>query len=194
MCCLTAVVAAVEVTLDEVIAESRRGPVTLRVENRASFDFDPDSGVLTSAGIWVAQNTVGPNELTRYSHKVENFRAALETGHAFRSYECVEGTFGTMLLASVCGNYRYGPNMTDDGGLIDDIAITTAKSLDDYTLSLLTWDGSTLIVVLSSKDPTRQEIYPEFSLTLTFSANMAERPESPPESPRRPEDPVEAAR
>ncbi|MGI9344355.1 MAG: hypothetical protein ACR2QV_16100 [Gammaproteobacteria bacterium] len=161
---------AVDLTLDRVVSEGRSGQVRLRLENKASFQFDPETETLTSAGTWVAQNVVGPNQIIRYSHKVEDFRADIENGLAFRSYECVEGTFGTLLLANVCGNYRYGENMTDDGGLIDDVIVGPPKTLTNYELSMLSWDGAELIVVLSKPDVATAEPYPDFSLTLTFVA------------------------
>lgn len=161
---------AIELVLDRVVSEGRGGPVNLRVDSRASFEFDPDTETLTSAGTWIAQNVVGPNQIIRYSHKVEDFRADVETGHSFRSYECVEGTFGTLLLANVCGNYRYGENMLDDGGLIDDEILGPPKTLTNYELSLLSWDGAELIVVLSKPDTATSEPYPDFNLTLTFVA------------------------
>lgn len=161
---------AVDVTLDDVVAESRRGQVRFKLDSNASFDFDPDAKELTSSGTWIAQSWVGPNELTRFSHKVEDFRVDPENGHAFRSYECVEGTLGTLTLTNLCGNYRFGPNMTDDGGLVDDVVAGPRKSLDDYELSQLDWDGSTLVVTLSRSDVANAEPYPEYSLTLRFSA------------------------
>jgi len=161
---------AVDLILDRIASEGRSGQVRMRVDSKARFEFDPDTETLTSAGTWIAQNVVGPNELIRYSHKVEDFRADVENGHAFRSYECVEGTFGTLLLANVCGNYRYGENMTDDGGLIDDVIVGPPKTLTNYELSMLSWDGAELIVVLSRPDTETAEPYPDFNLTLTFVA------------------------
>lgn len=161
---------AVDLTLDRVVSEGRSGPVRLQLDDKARFEFDPETETLTSAGTWIAQNVVGPNQIIRYSHKVEDFRADVENGHAFRSYECVEGTFGTLLLANVCGNYRYGENMTDDGGLIDDVIVGPRKTLANYELSMLSWDGAELIVVLSKPDIATAEPYPDFSLTLTFVA------------------------
>ncbi len=181
---------ALELMLDRVVINTNRGEAELNVNSRATFDFDPESGVLTSSGTWVAEDRMGPDRLYRFGHKVEDFAVGADGNHTARSYECVEGTFGPIMIANICGNYRFGPNMLDDGGLVDDIVVGEPKSLDRLEVSLFGWDGSTLTVILSPKDFSRTEVYPELSLTLTFSAGD-EPPDtdaavSPPVSPQPP--------
>jgi hypothetical protein len=161
---------ALEVALSTVAANTSRGVIQFRLDNKAIFDFDTDTETLTSAGTWIAQNIIGPNAYIRYSHKVENFSASAEGWHVFKSYECVEGTFGAaLLLANICGNYRFGPNLVDDGGLVDDIAVGPPKSLVHYEITLFNWDGSILKVILSPKNLEQREIYKELSIELSFS-------------------------
>jgi hypothetical protein len=165
------VAGALEVTLDSVVGNTRSGVFGFRLYNKAVFDFDPATQTLTSAGTWFAQNSPGgPMNLRRYSHQVENFSASVDRGITYKSYECVEGTFATMLATNVCGNYRFGPNLLDDGGLGDDEIVGPPKSLDHYELSQFNWDGSALELILSLKNMDQADVFPELSLTLTFSA------------------------
>lgn len=161
---------ALELTLDRVIVNTNRGEAELNVNSRATFDYDPGSGALMSSGTWVAEDRMGPDRLYRFGHKVEDFAIDADGKHTARSYECVEGTFGPIMIANICGNYRFGPNMRDDGGLVDDIVVGPPKSLDQLQVSLSAWDGATLTVILSPTDLGRTEVYPELSLTLIFSA------------------------
>jgi hypothetical protein len=96
--------------------------------------------------------------------------ASLDGRLSMRSYECVEGTFGVMVAANnYCGNYRFGPDGVDDGGMLDDEIVGPPKSLASFTVTALTWDGESLLLVLSSADPG-QAVFPESSLQLRFSA------------------------
>jgi len=161
---------AVEVSLDRVTSQTRRGEVELEPGGRAAFDLDPETATLTAAGTWTATYPLGPSRLFRYRHQFENLVVSAESGLSARSYECVEGTFGPIMLANLCGNYRFGDNRRDDGGAVDDVVVGPPKALDQLTVTLLDWNGSTLTVILSPKSPDRQEIHAELSLMLTFSA------------------------
>ncbi|TFG83435.1 MAG: hypothetical protein E4H19_11605 [Chromatiales bacterium] len=166
---LATTVPAVEVTLDSVAAIRPSGKDNLRIDGRAKFEFDPDTSTLAAAGSWTAEYVMGPSRLTRFSHKVENMSASLDGRLTMRSYECVEGTFGVLAI-SHCGNYRFGPNGVDDGGTLDDVIVGPPKSLASFTVTALTWDGDSLLVVLT-KDPVREEaVFPESGFELKFSA------------------------
>jgi hypothetical protein len=162
---------AIELTLDRVFGESSAGQFELVLDVDAVFEFDPDTRSLTSAGTWVGQVDVGALGYFRFAHKFENFGVDSNGVILTRSYECVEGTFGTaILLENICGNYRFGPNHADDGGLVDDESVSRPKSLDDYILSSMTWDGQELVLILSKDTPDQREIFTEYGLTLTFLA------------------------
>ncbi len=168
---------ALEVTLDEVTSEGTAGGErALRIDGRAKFQFDPDTSTLTSTGTWTAEYMAGPSRLTRFSHKVEDMTVSPDR-FSMKSYECVEGTFATILVASNCGNYRFGQNALDDGGMADDEVVGSPKSLASFTVTSLTWDGESLLLILSS-DNAGEQIFPESSLKLKFSA-VKPRPTSP---------------
>ena len=161
--------AAVELRLDSVTAKTGSGESRLRLDSKATATFDPGAGTLAMAGTWTATYVL-PNQLTRISHKVEDFHACVDGIFAVRSYECVEGTFGApTLAANICGNYRFGPNAIDDGGVADDVVVGPPMSLEPYSVSAFDWDGKSLVVTLSAAGLADAYLFHEDSLTLTFS-------------------------
>jgi len=102
---------------------------------------------------------------------VEDMTASVDGGLSMRSYECVEGTFGVMVAAiNYCGNYRFGPNGVDDGGMPDDVIVGPPKSLDSFTVTALNWDGDSLLLVLSKGGTGEDAVHSESGLELRFSA------------------------
>ncbi|MDH5256145.1 MAG: hypothetical protein OEW72_09550 [Gammaproteobacteria bacterium] len=157
---------AVELALEGVTAGTPAGEVQLRVTSRATFSFDPEAGTLVSAGTWVAEYLL-PNQATRFAHQVEDFSASAVGTFAVRSYQCVEGTFAARFLAaSLCGNYRFGPNGIDEGGVADDVVLGPPRSLGGYRLSKFDWDGAVLVVDLSADTAGGSELFPESGLRL----------------------------
>jgi hypothetical protein len=163
LCLFCAPAPAVELVLDGVTANQAGREIRMNVGGRATFDFDPVAGVLTSSGSWMA-TWQAPNQYPRFSHKVEDMRASAAGDLSMRSYECVEGTFGAELLAqNICGRYSFGANLTDDGGAIDDEVKGEPVSLIGWKVAALDWDGKSLRVVLAAGDASTD------SLTLRFS-------------------------
>ena len=157
---------AVELVLEGVVAATRTGDVPLRVSSRARFDFDPGAGVLQGAGSFVAEYLL-PNQLTRFGHQVENLRATVSGNLDMKSYECVEGAFGARFMnASFCGNYRFGPNGLDDGGLVDDERLGEPRTLANWKAGDFDWDGSTLEIVLTPGLAAPSGLFSETALTL----------------------------
>jgi hypothetical protein len=84
-----------------------------------------------------------------------------------KSYECVEGTLGGPFLGvSLCGNYRFGPNGVDEGGVGDDVSAGAPRSLVDWQVEGLEWDGNFLAVSLVPPGGTGGDLFPEQGLTL----------------------------
>jgi hypothetical protein len=156
----------VELQLEKVTATTGTGVVELRLGGRATFSFDPGAGLLLAAGTWIAEYPL-PNRLTRIAHKVEDLRATADGKLAMKSYECVEGAFGAAFLnANICGNYRFGPNGIDEGGLEDDEVLGPPKSLARWGISDFGWDGQVLVLTLAPGSETGSEIFPESALEL----------------------------
>lgn len=165
---LAAPAGAVELTLALVTARVGTADVQLRLDSRASFDFDPDTRILRSSGTWIAEHSL-PNRQARFSHMVEDLSVDADGRLAVKSYECVEGTFGApFLAANLCGNYRFGPNGLDDGGVADDVVVAPPRSLAVYRLSSLEWNGDALVLTLSTDGGADADIFGEQGLTLSF--------------------------
>lgn len=163
---LAAPASALELVLEGVTATTGSGEVKLRLASRATFDFDPGAGVLLSSGTWIAEYAL-PNQLTRMAHKVEDMQATADGKLAMKSYECVEGAFGAAFMnANICGNYRFGPNGIDEGGLADDEVFGPPKSLASYLISDIDWDGEALVLTLTPSDPGNSEVFRENGLKL----------------------------
>lgn len=159
---------AVDLVLEGVRAATPGGDVALRVSSRARFAFDPAAGVLQGSGTFLAEYVL-PNQLTRFGHQVEDLRVTAGGELAMRSYECVEGPFGAQYLnASLCGNYRFGPNGLDDGGLVDDEAQGVARTLAGWLPGDLDWDGEVLELMLLPGVEAPAGLFAETALTLRF--------------------------
>ncbi len=170
---LTTPASGVELTLDGVVASSGGRDYRLRLTSKASFDFNPATGSLRSSGTWIIEYVL-PNYQNRFSDKVEDFSISPDGQLAMRSYECVEGTFGAGFLGSnVCGNYGFGPNGIDEGGLVDDVVNGPPRSLAAYGISSRDWDGSALVLTLTSPDGNQ-------SLTLTLHPKAVPTPKAGP--------------
>lgn len=161
---LVVAAAVVQLALESVTATTNAGEVKLRLDSRATFSFDPGAGVLVSSGTWIAEYAL-PNQLTRMAHKVEDMRVTADGELAMRSAECVEGAFGAAFMnANICGNYRFGENGIDDGGLADDEVVGPPKSLARYRISGFDWDGATLVLALASD--AAGDVFQESGLSL----------------------------
>ncbi len=159
---------AVELALEGVRAATPGGDVALRVTSRARFAFNPSAGVLEGSGTFIAEYVL-PNQLTRFGHQVEDLRLTAGGEIALRSYQCVEGPFGAQYLnANLCGNYRFGANGLDDGGLVDDEPAGAPRSLAGWLPGDVIWDGEVLEVVLVPGGEAPAGLFAETALTLRF--------------------------
>lgn len=170
---------AVELLLEKVTATTSSGEVDLRLSNRATFSFDPGAGVLLASGTWIAEYAL-PNRLTRMAHKVEDMRANADGKLTMKSYECVEGAFGAAFMnANTCGNYRFGANGIDEGGLADDEVLGPPKSLIRWGISDFDWDGDVLVLILAPASTEGNEIFSESALRLRLVVKPPPRAGAP---------------
>lgn len=161
---------AVVLLLEKVTATTNSAEVELRLSNRATFSFDPGAGVLLASGTWIAEYAL-PNRLTRMAHKVEDLRATADGQLSMKSCECVEGAFGAAFMnANTCGNYRFGPNGIDEGGLADDEVLGPPKSLARWGISDFDWDGEVLLLTLAPASTDGNELFSESALKLRLVA------------------------
>ena len=163
-----------------------RGEGNLRVESRIQFEFSEDGGpALESRGSWTAERSAGPRGLSRYTYKIEDLQVNADGAVSVRSFECVEGTLGgEALAANLCGGYRFGPNMIDDGGYGDDVSVAAHRSLEGFVATLFSWDGSELTVVIEPAGSIAATLNPIKKLTLKFESDTTVRTgQTPAQSP-----------
>jgi hypothetical protein len=72
--------------------------------------------------------------------------------------------------ASICGNYRFGPNGIDEGGLADDEVFGPPKSLALWGISDFDWDGEVLVLTLAPATVAAGEVFGESALKLRLVA------------------------
>lgn len=156
--------------LDAVTESDSRGYTSLRIESRARFLLEAVARTIRSNGAWTAQRTIGPQQLARYTHKFEDFSIEKDGRVRFRSYECVEGTFGAELLAAnVCRNYQFGPNGRDEGGYGDDVLGGSPMDFRGYAAESVDWDGEKLVVrIVPDRSGPAPVTATSIELVLTF--------------------------
>lgn len=112
----------------------------------ATYSYDTVTGALTGSGLHNAVSSITPTTIV-FSHNIQDL-AISSTSASATSFSCVEGNFGTTVGASICGNYTFGPNNTDEGGPGngDDAASGPAQSIADYDLPVVSWNGTTLVL------------------------------------------------
>jgi len=155
LACVVAVVssaanaAVVPVVLDEVLIGSSNGGTFAVLGGGATWTYDTDTMVLTGTGLTTHQSILGPTPLFRreIDDLVINGGVASAT-----SYTCVEGTFGSIVGASLCGNYSFTDfinesTLTYSGTTVtrviggNDVALGPPQQLSDYDLPFVSYGG-----------------------------------------------------
>ncbi|MCK6371268.1 MAG: hypothetical protein L6Q83_08085 [Gammaproteobacteria bacterium] len=101
-------------TLTQVISYSPNGSVAGALgSSTATWQYDDASGELTqTGGVFNVRFGLGPTTLFR--HTITGLLIGAGAPAAAESFVCTEGTFGTGVGASLCGNYRFGANAIDE--------------------------------------------------------------------------------
>ncbi len=147
--------------LTGVVSESSSGQSTPVLNiNGNDWTYDDVAQTLTAGSAYDAQYNVAVNPIFR--HVINGFIIDVTgSGTATATdYTCIEGLFGGYVGASICGNYNFGANYTNDSstswgpGLAfsrtlggDDMAIGTQQNIDQNDgFSVSSFDGTKLIV------------------------------------------------
>lgn len=104
---------AATATLTGVESESDKGTSTWNIaKSTATWDLDTGTGVATqTGGLYSATVSVGKTPLM--THTMSS--GVLSSGAAAASaWNCVEGIFGGIVGAHICGNFTFGGNGTMD--------------------------------------------------------------------------------
>ncbi|GMU75757.1 MAG: hypothetical protein AMXMBFR45_12480 [Gammaproteobacteria bacterium] len=173
--------ALIAVTLDSVTLSSANGPSTANItSSTATWLYDDVTGIMTQTGGELnARFNIGPPS-TLFRHTATDLVIGAGGAASASSWSCIEGNFGTVVGAHMCGNYTFGANFANDstvsysgtsvtrtmGG--DDVVKGPPQSLADYNgISTLSWVGTAL--TLSNSTGTS-------GLTFVFNASAVPVP------------------
>jgi hypothetical protein len=159
--------AVVSLTLVGANGETTSGSSDKQVNlSTATWSYDTVTDILTATGLYVESTQiipVIPGQL--FTHNVVNLVVGGGGPASATSYSCIEGSFGTAVSASLCGNYNYGANFVNEstttwgpgsatsrtmGG--DDVAIGPMQSVNQNYDGMTgqsgtgSWDGTTLVM------------------------------------------------
>ena len=102
-------------TLVGTVSESNMGPSTAVVSSStATWTYDTVTDVLTASGLYKEQTQIIPTPGQLFTHNVVNLVVGGGLAASATSYACVEGSFGGGVGASLCGNYNFGGNATNE--------------------------------------------------------------------------------
>ena len=105
----------VEVSLVGTVSEGNMGPSTAIVSSStATWMYDTVTDVLTASGLYKEQTQIVPTPGQLFTHNVVNLVVGGGAAATATSYSCVEGVFGGGVGASLCGNYNFGSNATNE--------------------------------------------------------------------------------
>ena len=124
---------AATATLTGVTSYSKSGTSVWTINSAATWDLDTGTGVATQTGGTL--NMVAKGGATPLmSHNMTS--GVLSSGTATAaSWACVEGVFGSIVGAHICGNYNFGSNFTNESTVGNSgTATTVTLGGDDVSL------------------------------------------------------------
>lgn len=133
----------------------------------ANWTYDETTGLLSqTGGTFNVRFTIAPTS-TLFRHSITGL--ALSNGGiaSAASYTCTEGNFGANVGASVCGNYNFGANFTNESTVSWGPGTSAARTMggDDGSLGsqqavgafdntqFVSWVGTTLILSNAACNP-----------------------------------------
>jgi hypothetical protein len=148
--------------------------------------YDIDTGIVTmntgSTSISWDINPLPGNVLFTNTHTDWSTGA---NSYSASAYSCVDGSFGDTVGASLCGNYNFGGNLSNessiDYGMIpgtrslggDDYAIGPQQQGSDYATAMASWNGVELIMDTADwvcVDPLNPFCHSDSGYRLGFTA------------------------
>jgi len=139
------------------------GTGTATVNDNVTWDWDAGLEILTGTGTYEMSYTTvaGPSLFT---HKIVNPILDVGTGASAGSYECIEGLFGGVVGAHICGNYTFGLNGTNDSTITygpstsynltlnpDDIAAGLPQTIAAYDPLSYSWNAGTGVLEITGQ-------------------------------------------
>ena len=150
----------VSLQLHRAAIDSPNGSLDLDIDDSsAAWVYDTSTDRLTGMGMFSAQANLF-STFRLFTHTANDLAVGAGLAAAAATFECIEGNFGPLVAASICGGYNFGPNRINQstanwgpgtaynrtiGG--DDVAIGPQQSLhSNYDGMAGAWDGTVLIM------------------------------------------------
>jgi hypothetical protein len=141
----------------------------------ATWTYDTVTDILTGTGLYKEQTQIIPSPGQLFTHNIGNLTAGGGGTAGATSYSCIEGSFGGGVGASLCGNYNFGANGTNESstswgpGVLfsktvvgDDVDLGLQQSIAGYDGLSGVWNGTTLVMSNGSNST-------QGGLTMTFT-------------------------
>lgn len=157
-------------TLNQVLTYSNNGTAGTAANISSSntiFSYDDVSNLVTQGtGLLNIRLTTSPST-TLYRTSITGLVVGNGGAASASTYVCTEGNFAGTSNASICGNYSFGGNFTNDSTLTygpgtsvtrtlggDDVSIGTAQSIAGYNgFTTVSFTGTELILSNASCSP-----------------------------------------
>jgi hypothetical protein len=134
------------VLIDAKIEGVRGLGTGILIGSSAIWEFNTVSKIVTGSGLYYAQYQISPLQPGQlFTHSISNLIVGGGGAASAAAYECVEGSFGTIVGGNLCGNYSFGGNFIDDSSISygpgtafsrtiagDDIIVGPQQSLRNY--------------------------------------------------------------
>jgi len=154
--------AVVSLTLVGAAGETTSGS-SLKAFNlsTATWSYNTTTDILTASGFYKEQTQIAPFVPgSLFTHNITNLSVGGGGSASATSYDCIEGSFGGGVFASLCGNYNYGANYVNEGTATwgpgtahsktpggDDVQLGSEQSVNqNYDGMSGTWNGTTLLM------------------------------------------------
>jgi len=167
--------ALISATLTSMSLSSANGPSAGNISSStATWQYDDVTGIMTQTGGELNARFNTSPASTLFRHNVTDLVIGAGGAASASAFTCVEGNFGGVVGASICGNYVFGANFANESSVVysgtsvtrtlggDDVSRGAPQSLADYDgMTTLSWVGTAL--TLSNSTGTA-------GLTLVFDA------------------------
>ncbi len=154
--------------LEVLVIESRVGKQRAIPEREVSFDIDMETRAVAAQQIILAPFSVGRLGYSRFTLKVDGLRVNSDGEWFYKSIECQEGTLGSLMNVSFCGNYRFGKNNVDDGGMGDDVRVSAPLSFHDFSVTYNARQDDHWWLTLTADSPDTAALFPVYALQFVL--------------------------
>lgn len=155
----TAQAAVTTVTLQQYTTFSNNGPSNGNLSSStATWQYDDATGIVTQTGGDLNARFNTSPATTLFRHTSTGLAIGAGGAASATTWSCIEGNFGGVVGAKLCGNYTFGANFTDESTVVysgpsvtrtmggDDAPLGPPQSLSDLDGMTATVTGTSLVL------------------------------------------------